>query len=243
LVEWSAEYSSDISNSLLLFDKRSFSENLIEMRKTILVNHIPILYHIREAPSTRVIWLCRELGIAVDVREVNLQPSLKMAKSTELPISKGGLVTSFIDQNNFLYESGAIITYLLEKHDPYNLLSPKINSPDRPKYLKYFFHVSSTIDHLLLSSYKKIFVENSPNNELVTENHNQWNSVALELTKELKTTQYIVGNNFSACDIMLGWALYMAELLNWLKDYEHLAKYYHENLEKRSAFRAAFEIQ
>jgi hypothetical protein len=49
----------------------------------------------------RVIWLCSELGIPLDIREVSpTVPSLKLSKSTELPISKGGLVTSFIDYNS-----------------------------------------------------------------------------------------------------------------------------------------------
>jgi len=242
LVEWSAEYSSDVSPSLVLFDKRSFMENLIEMRNRLLGNQIPVLYHVHEAPSTRVIWICRELGVPLDVREVNLQPSLKLSKSTELPISKGGLVTSFLDRDNVLYESGAILTYLLEKHDPYNIFSPKIGSLDRPKYLKYFFHVSSTIDHLLLSSYKKIFVEGTPDHELVNENRHQWDYLALELAKELKSTQFIAGDNFTACDIMLGWALHMAELLDWLKDNQELSRYY-QTLSKRAAFKSAFEYQ
>ncbi len=215
LVEWSCEYSSDVPSSLVLFQKKSFGENLIEIRSKILSGDIPILHHVHEAPSTRVIWLCRELGIPLEVREVNLQPSPKLSKSTELPISKGGLVTSFSDKTHILYESGAIVTYLLEKHDPFHLYYPQqgmlrvsllsvtSGSPDRAKYLKYFFHVSSTIDHLLLSSYKKIFVENQPESDVVLENHDQWRSIAVELSKELATTQYIIGNRFTACDIMV----------------------------------------
>jgi len=237
LVEWISYYSSDVSPNLLNFDSNSFLLNLIEIRKNLMIGNIPILYHIHEAPSVRVIWVCSELGLPLEIREVSPSPSEKL---TELPSSRGGLVTSFVDGSDSLLESGAVVQYLIEKYDTFNILNPKIGSQERVKFLKYFFFICSTMDHLLMASYKQIFVQNFADSEIVKENYQQWQIIAEELCNELRHGQYICGKRFTACDIMLGWTLHLCSLLGWLNQYEELKKYL-QKLRRRPSYNRAFE--
>jgi glutathione S-transferase len=92
---------------------------------------------------------------------------------------------------------------LLETYDKYSSLIPPVGTTERAKYLKYFFYIASTVDHLVVDSYKKIFVEGLESDHEIEENHNQWKHVAVELTKELSKTPFICGNKFTACDIMV----------------------------------------
>ena len=53
LVMWSAEYSNDVTRELLLYNQKSFLQNLIEIRNQLTNTKRPILYHIKEAFSSR----------------------------------------------------------------------------------------------------------------------------------------------------------------------------------------------
>lgn len=57
LVMWSAEYSSDVTRELLLYNQKSFLTNLIEMRDELTNTRRPLLYHIKEAPSSRCVFM------------------------------------------------------------------------------------------------------------------------------------------------------------------------------------------
>jgi glutathione S-transferase len=87
----------------------------------------------------------------------------------------------------------------LEKHDPFNSLLPKVGTVERAKYFKYMFYASSTIDHLLMETYKELYVKDSPDATLVNANKLQWsNFVVPELEADLQQHKYITGNKFTA---------------------------------------------
>jgi len=244
LVEWSAEYSNDASSSFLAYEKRSFEENLVEIRSKLTGTQLPILYHVPEAPSTRVIWLCSELAIPIRIKEATPSPSPDLRRSSSsVPVDKGGLITSFVEGETVIYESGAIVFYLLEKYDHLKRLSPPIGTIDRATFLKFFFHISSTLDNIVFDAYKYTYVidEEGINSELVVQNYkDQWDQhIVNEFLNIFKDQSFICGNIFSACDIMMGWTLFMANLLGWLDSYPIL-KAYLNRISKRSGFQKAF---
>jgi len=200
-----------------------------------------ILYHLHQGPSTRIVWLAGELGIPLQVREVSPEQSQQSQRS----LGKGGMVTTFIDENLHLLESGAILIYLLEKYDTNGTLTPPIGSKERAIFFKFLFYTSSTADHLIFNSYKEMFVVSSSesNTELIRTNKTIWDEeVALELEKELQQKKYICGDNFNAADIMIGWTLFTASSLNWLEGHEILQRYL-DLLSSRPAFQRSFLSQ
>jgi hypothetical protein len=83
------------------------------MRKK-LCPEIPTLYHsmsrsftiiimrliiVPEGASTRVIWLANEIGFPINVEQPLTDSSslLRSSNQTELPVTKGGVITSFRD--------------------------------------------------------------------------------------------------------------------------------------------------
>jgi len=242
IVEWSCEYSSDCSPQLLQFDQKSLQENLCEMREQLSGQSLPVLYHLHQGPSSRVIWLCGELGIPLNIKEVS--PSMN-SHDSERSLGKGGIVTKFIDGDLELLESGAILLYLLDKYDKQGCLSPRIGLKERAIFYKFFFYTSSTADHLIFSTYKELFVVPyaQSDQELIKINKTLWEEeVALEFTKELGTKKYICGDYFTAADVMVGWTLLTASLLGWLEGHQILSKYL-ETLSLRPSFQRAFLSQ
>jgi glutathione S-transferase len=83
-----------------------FSAHLIEEN-----GDLPVLHHIKEGASSRILWLSYELGIPLDVQEASTNVSL--SASSEAPSNAGGLVSFYRDSVVELIESGAILQYLL----------------------------------------------------------------------------------------------------------------------------------
>jgi len=98
LVEWSSEYSADAPSDLPSFDQKAFQNNLAEIRTILTGKPLPILYHLSEGPSTRVLWLSYELGIPMSV--IDHHPNLidlQQSGETERSLGKGGVVTTYVE--------------------------------------------------------------------------------------------------------------------------------------------------
>jgi len=230
LVEWSSEYSSDVSQELLKFDLKSFQQNLNEIRFHLTSKQIPTIYHIHEGPSARIIWLAYELGIPTEIKEsvpvlTSGRDNLRKSRESEsLASTRGGMVASFVDGDIVLVESGAIVFYLLEKYDAFNRLSPPISSPLRARFLRNFFRITSTVDHLVYEAYNNMYVIGDE--ETVNQNKEIWDShIANDFVNELSKEKYLCGDQFTAADVLFGWALFVANLLGWLDDYPRLREY------------------
>jgi len=204
--------------------------------------------HLPDGPSSRVIWLAGELGIPIDVHEVAPVASLSLSHSqTEAPSKDGGFVASLVDGDFTILESGAIVSYLLDKFDQSGIMHPPVGSPVRPLFHQMLFYTSSTADHLLMQSYKCMYVgAPSPQKqawceEILQENKQVWEQHAVPvLTAALRRDPkgYIISNTFNAADVMVGYTLYLANLLGWLND--ALLKDYFNRISKRPAYKRTF---
>eukprot|EP01114_Cavostelium_apophysatum_P010230 TRINITY_DN2372_c0_g1_i1.p1 TRINITY_DN2372_c0_g1~~TRINITY_DN2372_c0_g1_i1.p1 ORF type:complete len:365 (-),score=72.12 TRINITY_DN2372_c0_g1_i1:52-1146(-) len=246
LVEWTGEYSSDASAQFIFYERKSFEENLVEIRCKLTGVELPTLYHIPEAPSVRVIWICAELGVPIRIKEAKPSASPSLRKSSQsISTVKGGLVTSFVEGDVTILESGAIVFYLLEKYDHLHKLSPPLGTPERAKFLKFFFHLSNTVDNIVFDAYKHAYVlrdeqDGVDHEGAVLSSQEIFDQfVVSEFQDQFKNHSYICGDNFSACDIMAGWTLFVANLLGWLDSYPFL-KQYLDRISKRGAAQKAF---
>jgi glutathione S-transferase len=242
LIIWSAEYSADVSPDLLRFSQKSFQQTLSDLRVSLTGQRLPTLYHLHEGPSTRVLWLCHEISLPIEVKDVpSGSPSLKRSLNTELPGSRGGAVTTLIESDGTtMLESGAILLHLLEKHRPDSILLPKIGTPERALYHKFLFLTASTVDHLLFDAYKLMFVTHtaSESDATLRTAKAQWDSVfAREYEKELDKHMYICGDEFTVADIMVGWSMHFANLLGWLEGHPTLQAYLN-SVSQRPAYRS-----
>jgi glutathione S-transferase len=244
IVEWHTEFSSDCTPELIKFEQKSLEENLRELRISLTGEAPPVLYHLHQGPSTRIVWLAHELGFPLDVKEVQPTNNLRQSQHTERSLTRGGMVTTLEHGDLRLLESGAILMHLLDRFDTRRILNPTEKSNERAIFYKFLFYCG-TVDLLVFTSYKEMFVnsEADSNKSLIQTNEAQWHEeIALEFERQLEKQRYICGDTFSGADIMMGWVLFTASLLGWLDKHPTLQQYL-ARLSSRPAFQRAFLSQ
>lgn len=185
---------------------------------------------------TDIFDVCRRVKIVT--------PKLNGSHS-ELPTDQGGVVTRFVDGDLLLLESGSTVMHLIEKHDICHNLNPfKKGSPERAKYLQWFFYTSSTVDHLLFEAYKQLFVlpEDQQNSSLLEQLKHEWDAqIVGEFESAVVKAPYICGKIFTGADIMCGWSLNFAQSIGWL-DGHPLLESYLTRLRGVTSFQKAFSL-
>eukprot|EP01113_Clastostelium_recurvatum_P037872 TRINITY_DN5584_c0_g1_i2.p1 TRINITY_DN5584_c0_g1~~TRINITY_DN5584_c0_g1_i2.p1 ORF type:complete len:382 (-),score=69.46 TRINITY_DN5584_c0_g1_i2:71-1216(-) len=244
MVEWEGDFAANTAFDFLQFEQKAYQHNLNDIRSALTKTPPPLLYHILEGPSTRVLWTAAALGLPLRVKIITpapVQASLdphhaighQMQSSTELSAEKGGVVACLQlgeGPDAFtLYESGTIVQYLIDRYDSAHSLDPfPLGSRERAKYLQWFFYSSSTADHLLFEAYKQMHVLPASKKDpaFLRSLHMQWERQIVGVFEEaLMSSPYLCGSALSGADIMAAWSLQLADLLGWLEGRPTLERY------------------
>ena len=197
------------------------------------------------APNSRagrIVWLLEELELPYEINKMAFHP--KDLKSDEHRARHPlGRVPVLDDGEVRIYESGAIVEYILERHKNGGL-KPTVDSSQYPDYLQWFHYCEGMVmppintiivQTILLPPERKDETALGQAQRLLTK---ALTPVDLELTGQ----DYLIGE-FSAADIMLGHSCYMANRLGCVPEEMYLLKAYLDRIEKRPAFKTAIEMQ
>ena len=196
------------------------------------------------APNSRagrIVWLLEELELPYDINKMSFHP--RDLKSDEHRARHPlGRVPVLEDGDVSIFESGAIVDYILERHKNGGL-KPAVDDPRFPPYLQWFHYcegmvmppVNTVVVHtLLLPEDRRDAVVLGQAKRLLTK--------ALEPVDEaLAGKDYLIGD-FSGADIMLGHACYMANRIGSVSDDMPHLKGYVARLSARPAFQTAITL-
>lgn len=195
-----------------------------------------VLHHAPNSRAGRIVWLLEELKLDYELNRMEFSP--KHLKSDEHrsrhPL---GRVPVLEEGEMMLYESGAIVEYLVKRHSDGTLI-PSVDSESYPEYLQWFHYcegmVMPPINTIIVQT---ILLPSDRRDATVLGQAQKLLSKSLAPVNEsLSGREYLVGN-FSAADIMLGHALYMSNRLNCVDDSQVNIHTYIQTLEKRPAFK------
>ena len=188
--------------------------------------------------AVRVVWLLEELGLEYELNKMRFHP--QDLKSDE---HRGrhplGRVPVLDDGDVQIWESGAIIDYILERHKNGGL-KPAVEDARFPQYLQWFHYtegmvmppINTIVVHTrLLPPERRDATVLAQARKLLTR---AWQPV----NDGLKGKDYLIGE-FSGADTMLGHACVMSNRLGCLtEDMTGLAAYV-ERIEARPAWKRA----
>lgn len=191
--------------------------------------------------ASRISWLLEELDLPYELNAMAFHP--KDLKSDEhrdrhplgrIPVLEDGDVT--------IYESGAIVEYILERHKNGGL-KPAVDDPNFPYYLQWFHYcegmvmppVNTIVVHtLLLPPDRQDETVREQAKRLLTK---AWGPV----NEALEGKDYLIGD-FSGADIMLGHAAFMSNRLGCVPDDMTHLKAYVQRITERPAFDKAINM-
>ena len=197
------------------------------------------------APNSRagrIVWLLEELELAYDINKMAFHPQdLKSdAHRARHPL---GRVPVLDDGDIRIFESGAIVEYVLARHKNGGL-RPAEAAAEFPEYLQWFHYcegmVMPPVNTIVVQT---VLLPPDRRDETALAQAKRQLSKALEpVNGALEGRDYVIGD-FSAADIMLGHACFMSNRLGCVGDDMPHLKAYVERIANRPAFKTAIEMQ
>ena len=191
------------------------------------------------APNSRagrILWLLEELALPYELNRMDFHPK-DLKSDTHRARHPLGRVPVLDDGDISIFESGAIVEYILERHKNGGL-KPEVASPLFPEYLQWFHYcegmVMPPINTIVVQT---ILLPPDRRDEKVLGQAQRLLTKALEpVNDSLAGRDYLIGD-FSGADIMLGHACFMSQRSGCVTDeMTHLLAYI-----ARIAARPAFD--
>ena len=197
------------------------------------------------APNSRagrVLWLLEELGLPYELNNMAFHP--KDLKSDEHRARHPlGRVPVLEDDGVQIWESGAIIDYILERYKNGGL-KPNSDSDNFAKYLQWFHYcegmVMPSMNTIVVHT---IILPEERRDETVLGQAQRLLTRALEPVNEaLEGKDYLIGD-FSGADFMLGHSCFMSNNLGCVSDEMINIKAYVQRISERPAFIKAIQTK
>lgn len=171
------------------------------------------IFHAAGTRSIRVIWLCEELGLEYEVVEVDFSAEYRASPEWRR-LNPVGKVPVLIDGDLTMFESGAMLQYLLDRYGD-GRLQPEAGTPDHALYLQWCWFAESTFARALgeIVNHRRALPEAEQSNVAIAEMQERSRLCVQALDQVLADRPYLLGETFSAADIMTGYSLMLATRL------------------------------
>tara|TARA_R110002096_G_scaffold79621_16_gene187193 strand:+ start:4154 stop:4774 length:621 start_codon:yes stop_codon:yes gene_type:complete len=187
------------------------------------------LYHCPRTRGFHALWMLEETGIPYEVKIVNIRDESEgEAYRAVNPMRK---VPALDADGVLVTESAAICAWLADRYLDAGL-APAVTDPDRAAYLRWLFFCAACIEPAFMD---QAFGRDTPHN---TAGWGNVASVLATLERGLDGHDYLVGDRFSAADLMIGSTLNFLMNFKMLERREPFASYV-DRLTAREAFQRA----
>ncbi|MGE4616211.1 MAG: glutathione S-transferase family protein [Gammaproteobacteria bacterium] len=198
------------------------------------------LHHAPNSRAGRIVWLLEEVGLEYELNKMAFHP--KELKSDEHRARHPlGRVPVLEDGEVMLYESGAIVEYIIARHTD-GTLQPNVNTPEFPEYLQWFHYcegmVMPPVNTIVVQT--KLLPEDRRNAEVLGQAQRLLTKALAPVDKAVERREYLIGD-FSGADIMLGHACFMSRRLGCFTGEMTALDVYVNRLEARPAFQTGIQ--
>lgn len=198
------------------------------------------IYHSRRARSVRIIWLLEELGIPYELETVDFKPEVLKGEAY-LRVHPLGQIPAITDGGVHMIESGAILEYLLETYGA-GRLAPPPGSKGRPEYLQWFHYGEATLARHVGEIVRHRFSQ--PESQRIPaaadDARRRFRQALAFVESSLPARRHIIGDEFTAADIMLSYGITMARVIGELPPESSNVAGYLERLKERPGYQKAW---
>lgn len=196
------------------------------------------LYFAPKTRATRPRWLLEELGVPYELVSLDLQKG-EHKELSYLRVHPLGQVPALVDGDTTVYESIAICMYLADKF-PEKKLAPAVGTPERAAYYQWMLFAAASLEPPIGEYFAH--TQGLPAEKRDAEKAAAAKVQALAAIKAVEHAMlgkmYLVGEKFSAADVVVGSVMRWAEMMKLLADAPDLASWLYE-LKSHAAFKTA----
>jgi len=195
------------------------------------------IYHAPRTRGFRVIWLCEELALPYSIVRVDMAPAYRSSPEWRR-LNPVGKVPVMRDGDLAMFESGAMVQYLLDRYAR-GRLQPAAGTPEHGLYLQWSWFAEATFARPLgeIVNHRREFAS-AEIAAVIAEMRARALSCAQAVDQAVQDKSYLLGDEFSAADIMMGYTLRIYQRLMPDPLPEHAAWYWN-TLIGRPAYQAA----
>ena len=191
------------------------------------------LYFARASRAFVPLWLLEELGLAYRLKRLNLRRGDQKTRAY-VALNPMGKVPTLTDGDAVVTENPAICLYLADRYG-YGTFAPRIEAPARAAYLRWTVFATAVAEPSIYADEPQ---------DPISASGRGWGdkaSVLATLKQALTPGPWLLGDSFSAADVMLGSLLSIAVFNKRIADPPAEITAYVARLGERPAFKTAAE--
>lgn len=196
------------------------------------------LYHCKGARSLRAVWMLEEMGLDYDLVVLPFPP--RVFQKEYLGVNPLGTIPWLEDGEARLSESSAICQYLGTTYGPTDLVVQP-GEADYARYLNWLFFsdATATFPQTLVLRYTQLEPEERRVPQ-VAEDYRKWFLGRMRFVDaQLDGRDYLAAGRFTAADITVGYAVYLAKRLQIDGELSPRVQDWYARLTARDAFKRA----
>jgi len=200
------------------------------------------LYHCDGARSFRPLWMLEEMGLAYELKMLPFPP--RVFAREFLSLNPLGTIPLMIDGETRMTESSGICHYLGTRFGP----TPLIVNADEPAYgaflnWMYFSDATLTFPQTLVLRYSRLEPEERRSPQVATD-YAKWFLGRLRAVEAATAkAETLAANRFTAADIVVGYALLLADRIGLGKDFGPNVGAYWQRLQQRDGYKSALAAE
>ena len=192
------------------------------------------LYWSPQTRSTRALWMLEEAGVDYERELVDIQNPDRDNTPEFLAASPMGKVPALVDGDAMMSESAAICLYIADRYAP-GALAPTIDDDRRGKFLYWLMYTPAVIEPAMSEKFSGVETNRY---------RSGWGDFDLmleTLEKGIDGKSWILGDTFTAADVMLGSSVVFMRMFDMLPESAALGAYADRCL-ARPAYQRALEL-
>jgi len=193
------------------------------------------LFWSQQTRSSRAVWMLEEAGVDYEIEPVDIRAAVRVDSDEFRLASPMGKVPALVDGDVLMSESAAICLYVADRYCS-GELAPAIDDPARGKFLYWIMYTPAVIEPAMSEKVNGI----EPNS-----GRSGWGSFDLmvkTLESALEDKTWLLGDQFSAADVMVGSSVAFLRMFEMLPDSEILNAYADRCL-ARPAYQKALSLE
>ena len=188
-------------------------------------------YWCEKSRAFRIAWMMEELGLPYERIRVDIRDNDAERDAEFLAASPLGKVPALIDGKTKLWDSGAICLHLADTY-PVAGLGVASGDPRRGAFLQWIMFTNAVIEPAMVEKFADLEVQP------LRYGHGSFDQMIETLENGISAGPWIMGDRFTAADVLLGSSTHFLETFGVLPGASPL-KAYAERCRARPAFQAA----